>query len=187
MAIYLACFMSTGLALATAALAFHVVSSTTDHLAGFVASVLAALLVVAPSWVPYLLATLRLFGWPQPRYTPPLNQAERTYLGRGLAAAAAGALGLVGAYFLPVTTDPEHWSAVTLYGLSLAGLATGLTAGALGLAREHARRRFVVEAASGKVRGFRIEESDDGRRRLIRVSAGGDYRAADREESLALD
>jgi hypothetical protein len=105
MAIYLACFMSTGLALATAALAFHVVSSTTDHLAGFVAGVFAALLVVALSWVPYLLATLRLFGWPQPKYAPPLNQEECTY----------------------------------------------------------------------------------GRRRLIRVSAGGDYRPADREESLALD
>lgn len=91
---------------------------------------------------------------------------------------------------LPTRRAPDSPATWTLAAMGTAGLALGTTTLVLSLQRERRRRRFVIEAEAGRIPGYRVDASAEGKV-LVRVARpeGEAYRAptADDEELFALD
>jgi hypothetical protein len=140
-------------------------------------------------WVPALLATLLCFG-------APIAWSQRL-AGKGLAGEERGEW-IVGVACLVVSivaflAAPPHdpfVAAVTTEGrlvpitLAVAGGLLGGVATLLALAREDRRRRFVLDAEAGKIAGFRVDPTQEGKV-LVRIASRGEgYRVADAEEEV---
>jgi hypothetical protein len=75
-----------------------------------------------------------------------------------------------------------------LWTLSGLGAVSGVLATVLSLGRQHRRKRFVTDVVAGKVAGYRIKESNEGKVLMRVASMGEGYRKTDFEEELyALD
>ncbi len=68
--------------------------------------------------------------------------------------------------------------------LGLLGLLAGASSTGLALAREARRRTFVADAEAGKVPGYRIEPTAEGKVLVRIVAQGKGYRVADFEEEV---
>jgi hypothetical protein len=156
-------------------------------------------------WVPALVLTLVLLG-------PPIARSQRLAkqglsgedLGErniGLSCAILSLVGLVGAPFIPadyvadpqvsvptnfrfsgaqLVVTPNAWVVVAL---GVVGAVAGIAAVWLARAREARRRRFVAAALEGKVAGYRVDDTAQGKV-LVRVAEGAGYRVADVEEEV---
>jgi hypothetical protein len=173
-------------------------------LGNYAVGALAGATLGAIFWVPALVLTLVLLGPPIARSQRLAKQGlagedlgERTV---GLACVIMSLVGLVGALFIPppyvsdpqisVPTNfsfsgaqalaPNTWIVV---GLGVVGAVAGIAAVWLARAREARRRRFVTAALEGKVAGYRVDETAQGKV-LVRVAEGTGYRVADLEEDV---
>jgi hypothetical protein len=133
-------------------------------------------------WLPALVLTLLLFGipigWAQRLAAKGLAGEERGEWIVGLASASisAGALAILALRPGEIDWMPGY--------LGLAGAIAGATATALAFLRELRRRRFVTAAAAGKIAGYRVDATDEGKV-LVRIGAQGKgYRVADFEEEV---
>ena len=137
-------------------------------------------------WGPALVATTLMVGLP----TAWAKRLTR----RGLAGEERGewilgtlfvALCLVVGIASPSLATQRH---PTFLPLAVAASVTGASAALLAIARELRRRRFVRDAELGKIPGYRVTQSQEGRV-LVRVaSVGSAYRASDiAEEMFALE
>ncbi len=159
----------------------------------------------AAIWVPALVATLIAFGipiaWSQSLARKGLAGEERGEWIVGICCAVLSAFGLVLALAVPAPLEGnwrswepswhrtlEYVGRGLLYGLGSLGVLLGGASTLLARSREAQRRRFVAEAEAGRMSGFRVDESPEGKV-LVRVSSqGGGYRVADfREEVFLLD
>lgn len=139
-------------------------------------------------WIPALLATLLCFGlpiaWAQRLAKKGLAGEERGEWIVGLACLVMSGLGLLIAF----GNDPS----LSLRGsaiwapriLGILGALAGATSTGLARAREARRRRFVADAEAGKIAGYRIEPTDEGKVLIRVVSQGKGYRVADFEEEV---
>jgi hypothetical protein len=165
-----------------------------DVFANLLIGVMLGITFGALFWVPSLVATLALFGapihWAQRLAAKGLAGEERGEVMIGAASAVLATLGLLvihytqfhGEFALKRVLGPSLVS-----GMGLLGAVTGGVATALAVARERTRRHFVAEVEAGKVAGYRVDASAEGKV-LVRVAAPGSYRVADVEEDLfALD
>ena len=148
-------------------------------------------------WIPALLLTLLFFGvpiaWSQKLSKKGLAGAERGEMVVGVASGLVALLGVLVVSRLSPRLDAGEGPSDTvgrafLVALSFLGFATGVLATVLALARQRRRSRFVAEVSQGKVQGFRVDESAEGKV-LVRVTSMGEgYRVADFQEELyALD
>jgi hypothetical protein len=148
-------------------------------------------------WIPALLLTLLFFGvpiaWSQKLAAKGLAGAERGEMVVGIASALVSLLSVVVLSKLSPRLDvhvgPSDTAGLAfLVALAASGFVAGVLATALAIARQHRRSRFVAEVSEGKVQGFRVDESAEGKV-LIRVTSMGEgYRVADfHEELYALD
>ncbi len=137
-------------------------------------------------WGPALVATTLMVGLP----TAWAKRLAR----RGLAGEERGewilgtlfvALSLAVGLASPSLATARH---PTFYPLAIAASVSGGCAALLAIARELRRRRFVRDAELGKIPGYRVTQSQEGRV-LVRVaSVGSAYRASDiAEEMFALE
>jgi hypothetical protein len=78
---------------------------------------------------------------------------------------------------------PHHEHCVPR-ALALFGALLGGSAAALALAREARRRRFVADAEAGKVAGYRVDPTDEGKVLIRVIAQGKGYRVADFEEDI---
>ena len=139
-------------------------------------------------WAPALAATLVCFGLPIARAQKLAKQGlageERGERIVGLTCAAISAVGLA----LTLTSAPSwsHGGANLWIGRTLAilGLLAGATSTILAGARASRRRAFVAAAEAGKVPGYRIEATDEGKVLVRIVAQGKGYRVADFEEEV---
>jgi hypothetical protein len=143
-------------------------------------------------WGPALVAVLIFFGipiaWAQKLAKRGLAGEERGELVIGLASLtiALVALGIAHAQQpLPeYETGLELSGAYLTYAFALFGAGTGLSAAGLAWDREKRRRAFVASVEAGKVRGFCVEATTEGKM-LLRVSSDGPvYRVARFDEPL---
>jgi hypothetical protein len=134
-------------------------------------------------WVPALVATLICFGLP-------IARAQRL-AAKGLAGEERGEL-IVGLVCVAVSVAAVVLSRdgdgtprdIVAPWLGVAGLFTGGGAALLAGGRERRRRRFVADAEAGKVAGYRVDATAEGKV-LVRVAAQGrGYRVADFEEEV---
>lgn len=146
-------------------------------------------------WIPALFATLLCFGapiaWAQGRAEKGLAGEES---GELVVGSISAVIGLAAFALLAGQTaaegggrlDPVTATAIYAFVLAVAliGAAAGVTAAALALRRERARRTFVREVEAGAMEGFRVDESVEGKV-LVRVSSIGEgYRVANVEEPM---
>jgi hypothetical protein len=164
-------------------------------LGGFVLGVTFGALV----WIPALLLTLVCFGlpiaWSQKLAERGLAGAERGEMIVGFSSAVVAALASLVLLSLPLHTvsyegvAPSDLAGQVFLGtLCAAGIASGVLANLLAVARQRRRQRFVSEVSQGKVQGYRVDESAEGKV-LVRVTSMGEgYRVTDfQEELFALD
>jgi hypothetical protein len=139
-------------------------------------------------WGPALVATLLCFGLPIARAQKLAKQGlageERGERIVGLTCAAISAIGLALA-----STPAPSWShgGSTLWtarALGILGFLAGATSTILASARASRRRAFVADAEAGKVPGYRVEATDDGKVLVRIVAQGKGYRVADFEEEV---
>jgi hypothetical protein len=138
-------------------------------------------------WVPGLLVTLLCFGAPiasaQKLAKKGLAGVERGEWTVGLACAAMSAVALAMTGSRTFDQLSTEGSGLIVMLATLGGLL-GATTTALAMTRELRRKRFVEEAEAGRVPGYRIEPTNEGKV-LIRVEAQGKgYRVADFEEEV---
>jgi hypothetical protein len=90
----------------------------------------------------------------------------------------------------PSRRGPDSEASWALAAMSASGLLLGSTALALSWQRERRRRRFVSDAQDGKIQGYRVDDTTEGKV-LVRVAIPGSeaYRALtmEDEELFALD
>lgn len=90
----------------------------------------------------------------------------------------------------PSYRAPDSQATWALAAMSASGLLLGSTALALSWQRERRRRRFVSDAQDGKIQGYRVDATNEGKV-LVRVAVPGSeaYRALtmEDEELFALD
>lgn len=140
-------------------------------------------------WIPALLATLFCFGLPiahaQRLAEKGLAGEERGELTVGLASLAVAFTGFMlsfpAAGRIPLMEPTGVW--LTRF-LGLVGMFAGGAAAYFARARAARRRAFVGEVESGRVAGYRIDETDEGKVLVRVVSQGQGYRVADFEEEL---
>lgn len=182
---------SIPLAMANAGLTLTVLVTPSSHL-GPEKFVLAALLgatVGAIVWIPALLATLVCFGVPiasaQRLAKKGLAGEERGERIVGLVCAVMSFIGLVisfqGAH--KPGLDGGAWIQIPRL-LALLGLVTGLLTTGLATARAARRRTFVADAEAGKIAGYRIDATNEGKVLVRIVAQGKGYRVADFEEEV---
>ena len=142
----------------------------------------------AMAWVPALMVTMVCFGLPIARAQKLAKQGlageERGERIVGLACAVISAVGL--ALTLPATPSwiydsTNVWITRTL---AILGFLAGATSTVLASARASRRRAFVADAEAGKVPGYRIEATDEGKVLVRIVAQGKGYRVADFEEEV---
>jgi hypothetical protein len=192
--------LSIPLAMANAGLAcggLMLFDRGTGILGNFVGGFVLGASVGAFVWIPALLLTLLFFGlpiaWSQKLSTKGLAGAERGEMVVGVASGIVALLGVLLLSRLSPRLDAGEGPSdavgrAFLVALSFFGFATGVLATVLALARQRRRSRFVAEVSEGKVQGFRVDESAEGKV-LIRVTSMGEgYRVTDFQEELyALD
>jgi predicted membrane protein len=210
--------LSVPLAMINAGLAAGILMSQQGSDAGpvaFLGGFALGVTVGAMVWLPALILTLFLFGlpiaWAEKLADRGLAGEERGEWVIGLTSSALSLAGLLGiANYYPLwekTILPRHpytghlglasllsTENLNTEGLALMalmgvlGLAAGATATALAGAREHRRRRFVQDAEAGKLPGYRVDATPEGKV-LVRVASPDEhYRAAESDEELfALD
>src|SRR5262249_2877163 len=138
-------------------------------------------------WVPALIATLLCFGvpiaWAQRLAKKGLAGEER---GEWIVGLVCAVIGVVAALISLRMRADDAFASVAGVGMPrafapLGGLA-GAAATGLALAREARRRRFVAEAEAGKIAGYRVDPTEEGKVLVRVVSQGKGYRVADFEE-----
>lgn len=140
-------------------------------------------------WIPALLATLFFFGvpiaWAQRLAKKGLAGAERGEWIVGLACLVMSAVGLLIAFGVDasphVSRDAAIWAP---RALGILGALAGATSTGLAWAREARRRAFVADAAAGKIPGYRIDATDEGKVLVRIVAQGKGYRVADFEQEI---
>lgn len=155
----------------------------------FAVGMLLGATVGAIVWIPSLIATLLGFGAPiayaQRLAKKGLAGEERGEWIVGLVCLATSLAGLAMSVFAshkPWDTHPE--GIFFTIALAAAGMFAGSTSAALALLREARRRKFVADAEAGKVKGYRVDPTDEGKV-LVRIQSHGEgYRVADFEEEL---
>ncbi len=195
---------SVPLAMTNAGLAASVLMAAEGDSVRLSAAVLGFVLgcsVGAIVWVPAMLTTLVAFGvpiaWSQALARKGLAGEERGEWVVGLTCAALAVVGMLLAlgaphpvpYPLPALQAAlEPVGRWLLYALGGLGALTGATTTFLARSRERQRRAFVAEAEAGKVTGYRVDATPEGKV-LVRVTTHGEgYRVTDfREEVFALD
>jgi MFS family permease len=139
-------------------------------------------------WGPALLMTLAFFGLPiasaQRLAKKGLAGEERGEVIVGLTCAAMSALGLGISFNVDFHLAPGGSDASILRSFALIGLLAGAAGAGLALARERRRRAFVAAAEAGKIPGYRIEATDEGKVLVRIVAQGKGYRVADFEEEV---
>lgn len=154
----------------------------------FVAFVLGATFG-AIAWIPALLGTLACFGLPIARAQrlakKGLAGEERGERIVGFTCFVMSAVGLlISLYAGPhpgLGGGADAWFPRIF---ALLGLLAGAISTALARAREARRRAFVVNAEAGKIPGYRIESTDEGKVLVRIVAQGNGYRVADFEEEV---
>jgi hypothetical protein len=156
----------------------------------FLLSVVLGATFGAMLWIPALLATLALFGLPiasaQRLAKKGLAGEERGEWIVGLACAVMSVVGLALSFVRahqPGIGDAAAW----LDGprvLAVLGLATALCTTTLAQARAARRRTFVTDAEAGKIPGYRIDATEEGKVLVRIVAQGKGYRVADFEEEV---
>jgi hypothetical protein len=140
-------------------------------------------------WIPALVLTLLCFGFPiyraQALAKKGLAGEERGEWMVGLVSLAISALALGLATQRTVATPAGRLdSGVFVILLAALGMASGGLASTLAFARELRRRRFVRAAGEGKLQGYRVDATPEGKV-LVRIGAAGrGYRVADFEEDV---
>jgi hypothetical protein len=142
-------------------------------------------------WVPALLATLVCFGlpiaWAQRLAKKGLAGEERGEWIVGLVCALMSLVGLIISY---VWAPKLRVGGIGGTGIgaprliALLGLVAGVASTTLARAREARRRAFVADAEAGKIVGYRIDATDEGKVLVRVVSQGKGYRVADFEEEV---
>jgi hypothetical protein len=140
-------------------------------------------------WLPALLATLVCFGLPIARAQrlakKGLAGEERGEWIVGLTCLVMSAVGLLIAFGADPHPNLDGNPEVLLPRLfALLGLLAGATSTGLARAREARRRSFVAEAEAGKIPGYRIEATEEGKVLVRIVSQGKGYRVADFEQEV---
>jgi len=152
-------------------------------------------------WAPALVATLVAFGLPiamsQSLAKKGLAGEERGEKIVGVVCAVLAMLGLAMSFVhVPDNPGSEHLfhnRASLLWGgmvftrvVAVLGALAGGAAAVLASAREQKRKAFVADAEQGKVPGFRVDATPEGKA-LVRVSSlGQGYRVADFTEEVFL-
>jgi hypothetical protein len=136
-------------------------------------------------WVPALLATILFYGVPLLRAEQlaknGLSGAERGERVIGLTTAVIGLLATWAA------SESSRYSAAnkTALVMGVIGTLAGASAAVLAQIRHSSRGRFVREVEAGRVQGFRVDDTPQGKA-LVRVESNGEgYRVADHEEEIA--
>jgi hypothetical protein len=142
-------------------------------------------------WIPALLLTLFCFGlpiaWSQHLAKKGLAGQERGEWIVGIACTVMSAIAFLIAHahppqsHFPVLGELGH---LMTYVFAALGALTGGSAAALALAREARRRRFVADAEAGKIAGYRVDPTNEGKVLIRVVSQGTGYRVADFEEEV---
>lgn len=172
--------LSVPLAALNAAIAAGMLAAKENHLPGFFAGAAVGATFGAILWIPGLLLTLLLFGLPISHAQRVAEQGlageERGEWTVGFAAFVISLAGLM----LGTLGHSVIWPA-TVAGI--AGAATSSAAAVLAFARGRRRKRFVADVEAGKVTGYRVDPSPEGKV-LVRVMETKSYRVADFEEDV---
>ncbi len=135
-------------------------------------------------WLPALLATLVLFGFP-------LSRAERLAK-EGLDGSERGeqvvgiTVSILAGIVLSLTVLAAKVSFMPATALAIAALVVGVSSYFIAARRRRARTNFVADVEAGKVVNFRVDATPQGKA-LIRVDGLGDaYRVMDYEEEIAV-
>ena len=173
----------------SAALLFSVKGSSNFDVIGFFAIALYGATLGAIVWIPALIATLVCFGvpiaWAQRLAKKGLAGEERGEWIVGLACLVMSLVGLFIAFeSVPFTGSSLDYAIQVPRVLGILGALAGATTTGLAWARESRRRAFVAGAEAGKIPGYRIESSDEGKVLIRVVSQGKGYRVADFEQEL---
>ena len=161
-------------------------SGPPSHLTGsYGAGALLGATVGAIIWLPALLGTLVCFGLPiakaQRLAEKGLAGEER---GEWLVGLASAVMSLAGLALTWAGAHRAETGQLVTGWLGVAGLVTGGGAAILATARARRRRKFVSEAEAGKVPGYRIDTTDEGKVLVRIVTQGQGYRVADFEEDV---
>jgi hypothetical protein len=140
-------------------------------------------------WVPALFATLLCFGvpiaWAQRLAKKGLAGEERGEWIVGLVCAVMSVVAMLVSLGIRDMDTVSSLAGVWMTrAFALLGGLAGATATGLSLARESRRRRFVADAEAGKVAGYRVDPTDEGKVLVRVVSQGKGYRVADFEEEV---
>jgi hypothetical protein len=145
-------------------------------------------------WIPGLIATLLLFGfpiaWSEKLAAKGLAGEERGEIAIGAVATLVALLAVLlilrgHEVTIGASDAVAEWIGYRLMWLfAIVGAATGSAAAILAHRREARRQHFVKEVAEGAVPGFRVDDVPEGKV-LVRVtSIGQGYRVANFEEEL---
>jgi len=140
-------------------------------------------------WIPALLATLLFFGVPIARAQhlakKGLAGEERGEWIVGLVCLVISVVGLVISYEDLSRTGALPSSALLIPRIfGLLGIVTSMASTGLARARAARRRTFVAEAEAGKIKGYRVDMTDEGKV-LVQIAAQGKgYRVADFEKEV---
>jgi hypothetical protein len=144
----------------------------------------------APIWIGALVGTLVCFGlpiaWAQRAAKKGLAGEER---GESIVGLACVALSLMGFLLTLGGADLQyvHHGSLSIWMArafaALGGLAGGASA-SLAFARAARRRRFVKDAEAGKIAGYRVDPTMEGKVLVRVVAQGQGYRVADFEEDV---
>jgi hypothetical protein len=163
----------------------------TPHLDNFVFGAFLGTTVGAVIWIPALILTLLCFGvpiaWSQKLAKKGLAGQER---GEWIVGLACTLMSIAAVAVTHMHAQADHWAERGGLGylmtnvLAALGVLTGGSAAALAIAREARRRRFVADAEAGKIAGYRVDATDEGKVLVRVVSQGTGYRVADFEEEI---
>lgn len=140
-------------------------------------------------WIPALVGTLICFGvpiaWAQKLAQKGLAGEERGEWVVGMVCLVMSlfAIFVAGTAMAAPRAYMEAAQALIVV-LSAGGMVTGGGAALLAGARETRRRRFVAAAEAGKVAGYRVDATDEGKVLVRVVAQGKGYRVADFEEEV---
>jgi hypothetical protein len=176
---------SVPLAMLNAGSAFGILCALTkQHVTPMGGALLAATFGVIV-WGPALALTLLCFGapigWAQRLAAKGLAGEERGEWIVGTVCALMSVVGIALSFALAPPHDAGAWVA---QALGVLGLLSGGAAALLAGERELRRRRFVAAAEAGKVPGFRVDATTEGKVLVRVVAQGKGYRVADLEEEV---
>ena len=141
-------------------------------------------------WFPALVATVLCFGlpiaWAQRLAAKGLAGEERGEWIIGVVCTVMSVLGLL-VSLATQGSGAAATSAAAMWmtrGFAVLGALAAASSTGLAFAREARRRRFVADAEAGKIAGYRIDATDEGKVLVRVVAQGKGYRVADFEEEL---